>query len=139
MISSVTCWTWACSAVFISSLQMLVQLCACVLVFTTLFTALACPPSANPYSNASLLTHTNTHTKAYSGKGFFSFFFFLTGVVTCRLSALHRHRNYSSECTGKKKESLGSSSPNKVLKQCAHLHFILQGISALYCASKREL
>lgn len=85
-------------------------------------------------------SHTHTHTKAYSVKGFFPpFTFFFISVVTCRLSALHRHRNYSSELAGKKKKSLGSSSPNKVLKQCLHLHFILWRISALYCASKREL
>lgn len=61
----------------------------------------------------------HTHTKAYSGKGFVFF------PVTWRLSALHRHRNYSSELAGKKKKSLGSSFLNKVLKQCVHLHFIL--------------
>ena len=31
---------------------------------------------------------------------------FFTGVVTCRLSALHRHRNYSRELAGKKKRNL---------------------------------
>ena len=86
-------------------------------------------------------SHTHTH-KGILRKRLFSplfLFFFFISVVTCRLSALHRHRNYSSELTGKKKKSLGSSSPNKVLKQCLHLHFILWGISALYCASKKEL
>ena len=141
LISSVTCWTWACFSVFISPLQMLVQLWACVLVFTTLFTALACPPLYKSILQ-SPPPHTHTHThKGILRKRLFSpfYFFFFISVVTCRLSALHRHRNYSSELAGKKKKSLGSSSPNKVLKQCLHLHFILWRISALYCASKREL
>lgn len=95
LISGVTCWTWACSAAFISSLQMPVQLCAHVLVFTTLFTALACPPSTNPYCKASLLTHTQRHTQGKAS--FFSplpgGYLHCTDTVTTAVSSQERKRN----------------------------------------------
>lgn len=110
------------------------QLRAYVLVFTTLFTALACPP---PYKSIPQSLPPHTH-KGILRIGFFSpsslralvpvGYLHCTDIVTAAVSSQER-----------KNKSLGSSSLNKVLKQCVHLHFTLWGISALYWASKKRL
>lgn len=134
LISSVTCWTRACSAVFISSLQMLVAAaCLCSSFYHLIYG----PGLPTPYK--SILQSLPPHTyKGILRIGFFSpsslrvlvpvGYLHCTDIVTAAVSSKER-----------KNKSLGSSSLNKVLKQCVHLHFTLWGISALYWASKKRL
>lgn len=98
LISSVTCWTRACSAVFISSLQMLVAAACLCSSFYHLIYGPGLPTPLQIHTAKPPSSHLQRHTQDWL---FLSFFF--TCVGTCRLSALHRHCNCSSELEGKKK------------------------------------
>lgn len=87
--------TWACSVVFIcSTADAGAAVCACILVFTTLFTTHA---RLQQIHSAKIPPDTlsDMHAKTSS----------FTDVVTCRLSAPHRSCNYSSGLAGKKETS----------------------------------